>query len=297
MSRRLAAIAVAAVALLVVAAAALVFIQKSRASQDLIYSVNNLRELGQFAELHLSQLPNRPAARDEFDLLTKPKFAPTPLDELERLQLDSAIPAGTVVGSAALPADRLSWFVPLLPTLNQRRQAAARDLFAPLNQRRGWADPPNRATADKPLVVARMLTNPIAPVTGEPAVTQFVGLGGVLPADPAGPPTASSGAFRFGAPTPFAAITDGLSETAMFADVSTGLGPWLAGGDPTVRVFDPAKPAIGVGAQFGGNMPQGSLFGFADHSVRLLTPRANAGVVRNHLTIAGAGTVDVLPGE
>ena len=297
MPRRLAALVVIVFLALVVAGSALVFIQKSRASQDLVYSVNNLRELGQFAELHLARLPNRPAVRDEFDAVTRPKFAPTPLDDLERLGLEAAIPAGTVAGSAPLPADRLSWFVPLLPTLNQRRQATARDLYAPLNQSRGWAESPNRAVAGRPLVVARMLTNPIPPVPGEPAVTQFVGLGGVLPADPAGPRTPSSGAFAYDRPTPFGLITDGLSETAMFADVSTNLGPWLAGGSATVRVFDPAKPAVGAGAQFGGNTPQGSLFGFADHSVRLLTPRADAAVVRNHLTISGAGTVDVLPGE
>lgn len=57
-----------------------------------------------------------------------------------------------------------------------------------------------------------------------------------------------------------------------------------------------ALRAIGFGGQFGGNHREGALFGFADHSVRILTDRTDFRILAGLMTIAG-GAQETLPGE
>ena len=295
MRRRITTFVVVGVAIgLVVVVVTLV--QKARAAQNLVYSINNFRELGQFAELHLAELANRPPLDSRLDLPGKSRFEPTPLDKLRELGLDPAVPAGTMANPPLAVERRLSWVVPLLPTLNQARQPTA-DYYARLDRKATWDADANRPVAVVPLKVLVIFANPLAAPVGDPAVTQIVGLGGVGVDTPAGPRSPQSGAFHYSEPTPFALFTDGLSETALFADVSTRLGPWLQGGPSTVRALDPAAgPVVGPGGQFGGNLPGGGLFGFADHSVRLLSDRIDPQVLANLVTIAGGGAGDPLPG-
>lgn len=277
----------------------LVLLQKQRANQNLVYSINNLRELGQFVELHLATLPARPTLDAQWEAGGQAKFQPTPLDKLRELGLAPAVPAGTVVNPALPVERRLSWVVPLLPTFNQQRQPTA-ELAARLDRTAAWDVDPNRAVAQVPLGVLRHYSNPVPIPAGEPAVTQFVGIGGTRPDAPAGPRTPFAGPFRYDEPTPFELFADGLSETALFGDVSTNLGPWLQGGPATIRTLATgpgAPPVIGPGGQFGGNHPGGGLFGFADHSVRVLSDRTDPAVLANLFTLAGGTAGDPLPGE
>ncbi len=278
----------------------LVLIQQARANQNLVYSVNNLRELGQFAELHLDRLPARPKPGGPWgDVGTRDKFTPTPLDKLKELGLAPAVPAGTVPNPSLPVEQRLSWVVPLLPTFNQKRQPTA-ELAARLDRTAAWDADANLAVARVPLGVLRHYSNPVATPAAEPAVTQFVGIGGIRPDAPGGPRTPFAGPFRYDEPTPFGLFTDGLSETALFGDVSTNLGPWLRGGPATVRTLATGPgtpPVIGPGGQFGGNYPGGGLFGFADHSVRVLSGRTDPAVLASLFTVAGGGAGDPLPGE
>ena len=130
----------------------------------------------------------------------------------------------------------------------------------------------------------------------QPAPTQYVGIAGLgfdaaairfVPPNPASPRT---GCFRYDSPTPFDAITDGLSQTLLFGERSDDLGPWLRGGPSTVRGLDDrpeAKPLTGNGGQFGGNHPNASNWAMADGSVRSITPRAKPQVLFDLATIAG----------
>jgi hypothetical protein len=249
-----------------------VWVAQGRVDQDRVYCANHLRQLGRFAAHHV-----------------KP-------DEKAGGSLPTSIPAGTVVVPDLRPDRRLSWVPDLLPALDSRRQATA-DLAARIDKNRPWDAETNAAAARTTLSVLTCPANP-PPETGGPAVTQYVGSGGVNPAGATLPPTdPRAGAFRYDAPTPFAALTDGLSHTLLFAETNAALGPWLAGGPATVRGYDDAsRPAIGAGGQFGGNHFGGGNFGFADGSARFLSDRIAGDVFRNLVTIAG-GTDAPIPGE
>ena len=290
--RRRATVVVIALAILFVVALFLTLLQQTRAARDVVYTANNLRELGQFLELN----PGRPDAPVAGEAPGRSRFTPLSREQLLALGLPPEIPAGAR-GNPELPLDsRLSFFSVLLPTFNQARQPTA-ELARTLDLTQPWDAPPNRAVAETPLGVLQVYANPLTTTRGEPALTPFVGLGGVGAGAPAGPRTPASGAFRYAEPTPFALVTDGLSETGVYADASVGLGPWLQAGPATVRTFDPARPAIGPGAQFGGNFPNGALVGYADHSVRFLVNATDAAIVANLATCAGAGKIDPIPGE
>jgi hypothetical protein len=130
----------------------------------------------------------------------------------------------------------------------------------------------------------------------QPAPTQYVGIAGIgadaatLNFTPPAPAPPRAGCFHYDGPTPFASITDGLSQTVLFGERSTDLGPWLRGGPATVRGLDNrpwAKPYIGLGGQFGGNHPDASNWALADGSVRTLTPRVDPKVLLDLATISG----------
>ena len=89
----------------------LTLLQRSRAAQSLVYSVNNVRELSQFALLSGAEDAHR--ARGTFPV--DPKFKPTPLDRLRELNVAAAIPAGTVFRPELTPDRRLSWIAALSP--------------------------------------------------------------------------------------------------------------------------------------------------------------------------------------
>ena len=257
---------------------------------------NNMRELSLFAIAATGGRPDgKPVFASEKEKAARPKLAQKELDRLSNLGLPPAVPAGTVPNPALPPNHRLSWGVTLIPSLDQRRQDTS-GLLASIDKTQAWDADTNRPAART--VVRGLLCpgNPIEVAPGTPAVTQYVGAGGVG-ADaatlPATAPTA--GCFRYDAPTPLDAIIDGLSQTVLFAEVSAETGPWLRGGSATVRSLDPAKPVIGPGNQFGGNHPEGAIFGMADGSNRLLTPRTDPAVLAVLFTINGGP--GPLPGD
>ncbi|MFO0848827.1 MAG: DUF1559 domain-containing protein [Gemmataceae bacterium] len=264
------------------------WVMKGRAAQSRLYDTNNLRVLAQAVGRNAPD-PDRPLFASEKTKAPPPdKPAAGP----------SAVPAGTVVNPALPPDRRLSWVVHLLSQLD----ADAQQVAGGIDRGQPWDGEKNKAAAQTRLAVLNSYSHPPAVPSGAPAVTQYVGAGGVGADAPSlawandkPPPTA--GCFRYDAPTPFSAITDGLSGTILFAEVSADLGPWLQGGPATVRTFDPAgKSPVGVGGQFGGNQPGGGLFAFADTSVRFLSDRTSKDVLHGLFTIAG-GQSDPVPGD
>lgn len=257
------------------------YILKMRRAADHVGCANQLREIGLFAAHHAD--PNQPDP-------TK-----VPLE----------IPAGTVALPGVAPDDRLSWFPRVLPGLDQRRQSTA-ELVAGIRPLEPFASEANQAAARFRLRGVFCPGNVPATDPATPSPTCFVGIAGVgsgaldrIVTDMGDGGASRFGCFSYGEPTPFARITDGLSQTIMLGERSGDLGPWLRGGPATVRYLDDRPDApllVGTGGQFGGNHATGANWGFADGSVRFLTGRADPRVLYGLATIAGR-EADVLPGD
>ena len=265
--------------------------------------MNNVREVSQFALLGGTDPAQGPQA-GRLNFPDDPRFVATPRERFAEFNVAAAVPAGTVFRPELPPERRLSWLAPLLPTFNQKRQDTLA-VYGQLDLTQPWDAGPNRAAAETPLRVLVSYAAPPQAVAGEPAVTQFVGVGGLgldAPTLPLGRDNVAdprAGCFRYDGPTPFAAVADGLSQTVLVAEVSTDLGAWLQGGPATVRTFDTspdARSPVGVGGQFGGNHVAGGIFGLADHGVRILTRRTDAKLLANLCTVNG-GVAEPLPGE
>lgn len=252
----------------------LTYIPKARMQANMVTSQNNLRELALFAGHHANPDPKRDGSK-----------------------LPTAIPAGTLVLPNVAPDERLSWVVVSLPLMDQRKNPVA-DLFPRIDQAQPWRAEPNQRAGRTRLPALLCPENlPLVPPDA-PAITCYVGIGGVGPsaaALPLGAP--KSGAFRYDSPTPFASITDGLSTTLLFGEARSEAGPWLRGGPSTVRGFDdvPGAPEL-IGGQFGGYFPTAANFALCDGGVRTFSVRTTPQVLLGMATIAG-GAADPLPGE
>jgi hypothetical protein len=238
-----------------------------RAAADQEICRNNLKNLALFAAVH-AHPPER--------------FPPD--------KIVHEIPAGTIVLPGVPTEERLSWVVGALPGFDQRQQNT-QEIAARIQIGAPWSAPANQGAARQKLLMLLCPGNP-PEVNGEqPAPTQYVGVAG-LGAGAATEPVSSprAGAFRYDSPTPFTAITDGLSQTLLIAERSDDLGPWLRGGPATLRGIDDspaAPPLIGAAAQFGGNHPNTSNWALADGSIRSFTPRIAPRVLFSLATIAG----------
>ncbi len=203
---------------------------------------------------------------------------------------DRLIPSGTVANAALTPEKRLSWLVSVLPRLPEDG-VRGQDLAGRIEAALPWDAPGNAAVARTRIVTFLCPAKPPPADSERPALTQYVGLAGLgLDAaelsGPDLPPRA--GCFRYGAPTPLTAITDGLSNTLLLGETDRNLGPWLRGGPATVRGLDPEDtPYLGPGDPFGGNHPDGANFALADGSVRFFSNAIEPAVFRALLTIHG----------
>lgn len=275
MSRRVTIIG-AVLFLLAVAALLVTVIPQARLKANLVASQNNLREIALFAAHHA-----RPDAL----------AVPNSKGKYDLGKLPGQVPPGTVVLPDVPPDLRLSWVVEVLPALDQRRVNSP-ELLARIDRAKPWTAEANQRAAEARVASLICPQNPPEVPPGAPAVTCYVGIGGVGPdaaSLPVGDPKA--GAFRYDSPTPFDRITDGISQTFLFAETRNEVGPWLRGGYSTVRgLLDaPDAPPL-VGGQFGGYFPQGANFAFCDGSVRLFTSQADPRVLLALAAIAGKET-------
>ena len=262
-------VVVAVVALVVFALGGLVLplVLKTRGRADEASSRNNLRQIAQFA-----------ANFGEAQSGKAPKSA------------GGLIPPAALFNPALKVDERLSFYVELLPTFDQKRQHMT-PLLAKIDRGRAWDDEKNAAAARTRVGVLLSPGRPANLGPGEPAGTNYVGITGV------GPSPQLAGCFQFNAATTTEMITDGLSSTLLIGETANGVGPWLRGGFSTARGFDngpDAKPLIGDGGQFGGCYANGAYFALADGGVRLFSPRVDPKVMRGLATIAG-GEKELLP--
>ncbi|QJW96527.1 DUF1559 family PulG-like putative transporter [Frigoriglobus tundricola] len=174
-------------------------------------------------------------------------------DERGTKKLD-AFPAGTVPNSVLPPEERLSWWVPVLPFMEQGAVCDQFDLT------RGAGDPRNAEP------VSHRLQWLVCPSSGEydrgthewksaAPLTHYVGVAGVGPDAatlPLGHPRA--GVFGYDRRTAFLGdFPDGVSNTLLLIETAQTPGHWAYGGAATVRAFAPdMAPYIGPGRPFGG---------------------------------------------
>jgi len=280
--RRLTGVLVAVAVLLVALGLLIEWIVRHRMNQDRVYCSDNIRQLSQFT-----------------DQQAKPDGVKPSIETM-------SVPAGTIMNPALLPEQRLSWVVELLPTFNQKRQETS-SLLAQFDRQQAWDSPANTKPSVIVLPTLNCYANTLRAPEGKPAFTQYVGSGGVGVSSPydvgvpfpfapggSGPIVypSGSGCFHYNAQTPFLAISDGLSATILFGEISTNPGPWIRGGPSTIRALDTKSDALkltGVGGQFGGNHNNGTNFGYADYSVRFHTDQIDPNVLRRLFTIAGDG--------
>ena len=111
MLRRVVAAIVVVILVLLAAGFVITYIQKARMNSYRATTQNNLRQLSLFAAHHANADPK--------------KDDPT--------KIPREIPAGTIVLSGIPPENRLSWFVYVLPDLDQRRQDVV-GLMTQINQ-------------------------------------------------------------------------------------------------------------------------------------------------------------------
>jgi hypothetical protein len=257
-----------------------------RASQNRVYSLNNLRELGQFAVLAV-----RP---DQLDPVGPGKD--TEAKRLKDMSALAAIPAGTIVNGSLKPDERLSWLPLALPYVNQRRQDTSAILTG-LDRSATWDAPANLKYAKTTINALIPTALNFKPDPAEPAPTYYVGLGGIGPDAATFPVTnPKAGCFRYDLQTPFATITDGLAQSILFAETAANVGPWLRGGPSTIRTVDPNQPLVASPGQFGGVHVGFACVAFADGSATVFTDKTDRGVFLSLVTIAG-GKSDPLPGE
>jgi hypothetical protein len=272
MSRRWVAVISGVLLVLITMGLIITYLQKARMNANLAASQNNLRQLALFAAHH-----------------AEPKAG------LDPTKMPREVPAATVPLAGYPPEERLSWFVHVLPALDQRRQDVV-GLVAQINDQEPWRVERNQQAARTPLLVALAPVNTPRTPPDQPALTCYVGIAGLgldaptmlLPPRPE-PTPARAGAFRYDATTPFDRIDDGLSQTLLMGETAADLGPWLRGGTSTVRGIDvrpDALPLFGARGQFGGYFPQGGNFALCDGSVRSVTPRISPEVFNRLATIA-----------
>ncbi|CAN5228993.1 hypothetical protein BH11PLA2_BH11PLA2_21450 [soil metagenome] len=206
--------------------------------------------------------------------------------------------AGTVMNDKLQPHQRLSWVVEALPMLLEPSVDTAK-LLQSIDKSKAWEQSPNLEASQRLLRTLQCPASPVLPAPGQPAVTMYVGISGVGKNSALFPLTEPlsnrAGAFRYDSATPLAVISahDGLSQTLLFGQTTSDLGPWMQGGLSTVRGLEDiegAKPLIGVGGQFGGTIAGGCWFALCDGSVRFFRTTTEPKVLYALATIAGGKT-------
>jgi Protein of unknown function (DUF1559) len=168
---------------------------------------------------------------------------------------DQLLPAGTVPNDDLAPERRLSWYVPILPYIEQSSVYQQFDLKAAAEDER------NRSA------IANRFPQSFCPGSSEydyygrngkstRPITHYVGVSGIGSAAatlPAGHPKA--GAFGYDRRTALSkeGIPDGTSNTLLLIETAYEPGHWAFGGPSTVRGLDPGTaPYVGPGRPFGG---------------------------------------------
>jgi hypothetical protein len=208
-------------------------------------------------------------------------------------------PAGTVFNPTLPPDQRLSWFVEVLPFLEQD------GLYACIDRSAAW-DAAVNALALQTSLKGFQCPDWRRESASQPAnLTPYLGVAGVG-ADAASLPATDrkAGAFGFDRRTGLTDMKDGSCNTLLILESANDNGPWAQGGPATVRGIGPVEPPyLGTGRPFGGtHFAENSLFrrgqsigcnaAMADGAVRFLQETIAPQVLEALATIAGGEDVN-----
>ena len=197
-------------------------------------------------------------------------------------------PAGAVGGTLLPPETRLSWLASLLPYIEQGT------MHRRLQFGYSWDSEQNTPVTKKPLAAVLNPTLKRAKTDDGFPVTHYVGISGVgrdagllNPGDP------RAGLFGFRRSADARDIPDGGSNTIAVLGVSGQLGPWAAGGHPTVRSLT-QRPYVNGPDGFGSGQPGGMLAGMADGSTRFLSKDIDPRILEQMATTHGSAAAGVV---
>lgn len=194
------------------------------------------------------------------------------------------MPVGTHPNEKLKADERLSWLASVLPFVDQSA------LFEKVDFEESWDDEANEAAAKTRIPV---FMNPGRPVNPNgPGETHYVGIAGLGKDAPMLAVTHKrAGVFGINRKTRFRDITDGTSNTMMTSEASGKIGPWIAGGDSTIRPLT-KKPYINGPDGIGGPFRGGVQIGIADGSVRFVSENIDPTIFERLATMADG---NVLP--
>jgi hypothetical protein len=198
------------------------------------------------------------------------------------LDHNGGFPSGTWPNSSLPPAVRLSWYMAILPYIEQN------DVYQEIDKTVGWNSPPNATCSHQRPYLLHCPAIDLVSLPQTPA-TNYIGSAGTgkdAPDLPKGDPRC--GVFGFDRRTTLADITDGAANTLMIVESGAATGSWLQGGFATVRGLDPANlPYLGLNRQFGGLHQGGAWIATADGAVRWARDSIDPRVFEALSTIAG----------
>lgn len=210
---------------------------------------------------------------------------------------DGTFPPAVMPHPDLPPERRLSWQVAILPYVE------CDTTYSSMKKDEPWDSEANRVIAATLLRYYRCPGNGNAAGAGEPALTHYVGLGGVGP-DAAELPLKHprAGFFGYARTIGVEDVTDGMSNTIAVIETASDNGPWAAGGAATVRGIDPDEaPHVGRGRPFGSTHnvqrpfprtpPAVANVAMGDASTRRITDGISATTLRALATIAGQDEV------
>lgn len=191
-------------------------------------------------------------------------------------------PAATCPNPELPPERRLSWMFELDPFVHARMDP----------EWKAQRNEPWDSEANLKLVRGRMPWyvcpgSAAATDTNGLALTNYVGITGVG-ADAVALPQwhPRGGAFNYERGITFGEFRDTV-ETVMVIETARDNGPWIAGGRPTARPFDPeGLPPVGPNGQFGGFHPRGANMMYADGRVFFVRDTVSPTVLASQITSA-----------
>lgn len=200
------------------------------------------------------------------------------------------VPLATVPHGNLPPEERLSWYVALLPYLEQDA------LYRRVSLGEGWAK--NRAVLDVPLKGLQCLDWVTTPAPS--SLTQYMGVGGLgRDAAALAEDDPHAGLLGYDRRTFLTKVPDLSGNTMLVLESTRENGPWFQGGAATVRGLEAEdRPYLGTGRAFGGtHFNENTLFRRAhaigcnaamfDGSVRFLLESVSAETLEAAATIAG----------
>jgi hypothetical protein len=201
-------------------------------------------------------------------------------------------PQGTRPSPYLLPEKRLSWFVSILPFIEQD------NLWASVDKEQSWDAELNLQSATTDLRVLMCPANPQLAGFKESGITAYIGMAGVGSDAPTLPlEDKRVGIFGYDREVRIRDVTDGLGNTMLLMETTSELGPWAAGGPTTVRGLDQeSKPYLALGGPFGlkhredtifRTNPVGSNIAIGDGSLRWVTASISSETLEALATIAG----------